>query len=135
MTLTVELPPELEANLRSAAARDGVEPELYVVRALQDHLARDQTAPSSPPGDDVHLLEKINEGLPLETWRRYHELKGKRDAATLTPSEHEELIALSDAIEGWNVRRLEFVAELACLRGIRFADLVNQLGISPATDA
>ena len=65
----------------------------------------------------------------------FHELKGKRDAATLTPDEHAELIALSDTVEAWNVRRLEFVAELARLREVPFPKLVRQLGLVPAADA
>jgi hypothetical protein len=81
------------------------------------------------------LLEKINEGLSAQTWQRYHELKAKRDAATLTPEEHAELIVLSDAIEAWNVRRLELVAELARLREVPFPELVRQLGLIPASDA
>jgi hypothetical protein len=87
------------------------------------------------PREEVRLLEKINEGLSPETWQRYRALKAKRDAATLTPEEHAELIALSDMIEAWNVRRLEFVAELARLREVPFPELVRQLGLVPAADA
>jgi hypothetical protein len=93
------------------------------------------TPPSRLPREEVKLLERINEGLSAETWQRYHELKAKRDAATLTPEEHAELIALSDTIEAWNVRRLEFAAELARLREVPFPELVRQLGLVPAADA
>jgi hypothetical protein len=134
MTLTLEINPELEEALRAMAARAGLAPDRYVLHALQDRLARDQATQPHLASEEVKLLEKINEGLSSESWRRYHELKAKRDAATLTPEDPAELITLSDAIEAWNVRRLEFVAELARLRGVPFPDLVRQLGLVPPVD-
>ncbi len=80
------------------------------------------------------MLEKISDGLPADLWRRYHELKEKRDDVTLTPQEYSELIRLSDAIEEWNVRRLQWVAELSRLRGVPFQELVQQLGLYPSAD-
>jgi hypothetical protein len=135
MTLTLEINPELEELLRAMAARAGLPPDRYVLSVLQERLAQDQARPPDPARGERALLEKINEGLPDETWRRYHDLKAKRDAATLTPEEHRELIALSDAIEAWNVRRLEFAAELARLREMPFPELVRQLGLAPSADA
>jgi hypothetical protein len=135
MTLTLEITPDLEAALRQTAEREGLPPDRYVLNLLRERLHRNQTAPPRLPREEVKLLEKINEGLAAETWQRYHELKAKRDAATLTPEEHAELIALSDTIEAWNVRRLEFVAELARLREVPFPELVRQLGLVPAADA
>ena len=40
-------------------------------------------------------------------------LKGKRNAESFTPEEHEELIRLVNEVEIWNARRLKWVAELA----------------------
>jgi hypothetical protein len=135
MTLTLEITPDLEVVLRETAEREGLPPDRYVLNLLQERLHRNTTAPPRLPREEVRLLEKINEGLSAETWQRYHELKAKRDAATLTPEEHAELIALSDTIEAWNVRRLEFVSELARLREMPFPELVRQLGLVPAADA
>jgi hypothetical protein len=135
MTLTLEITPDLEEALRESAEREGLAPDRYVLHLLQERFSRDKTGPQRLPGEEVRLLEKINEGLSAETWHRYRELKAKRDAATLTAEEHAELIALSDTIEGWNVRRLEFVAELARLRGTPFPELVRQLGLVPSENA
>ena len=74
------------------------------------------------------LPQPINDGLPEATWTRYHELQAKRDAETLTPGGHAGLIRLVNKVEIWNARRLEAVAELARLRGVRFPDLVPELG-------
>jgi hypothetical protein len=85
--------------------------------------------------EEAVLLQKINQRLPATTWERYRSLKGKRDEETLTPEEHAELIALTDEIEGWNVRRLELVAELAKLRGVRLPEMMKELGLTPASHA
>jgi hypothetical protein len=66
---------------------------------------------------------------------RYHALKEKRDAETLTDAEHAELIRLVNEVEGWNVRRLEAAAELAKREGEPFRDLVKQLGLGPPSNA
>jgi hypothetical protein len=81
------------------------------------------------------LLERINEALPETTWERYDALKKQRDSETLTDAEHDELIRLVNLVEIWNARRMEAVAELARLRGVRFPDLVKQLGLGPPVHA
>jgi predicted transcriptional regulator len=39
--MTIELKPELEARLREAARRDGLEPEALAVRAIEEKLPPD----------------------------------------------------------------------------------------------
>src|SRR5713226_5206766 len=56
-------------------------------------------------------------------------------AETLTDAEHAELIRRVNEVELWNARRLEAVAELAKLRGVRFPDLVKQLGLGAPANA
>src|SRR5437868_11030652 len=128
MTLSIELPADLETALREAAAREGVPPETFVVKTLREsvHLA---SAPCLPERDS-DLLRRIGEGLPSETWRRYHELQARRRAETLTPVEQEALIALSDEIETWNARRLDLVLQLSRLRGVPLPALMNELGLT-----
>jgi hypothetical protein len=135
MTLTLEITPELEATLRTIAAREGVAPDRYVLEALQERLDRERTLPPHLSRSETELLQRINEGLPPATWERYEALKVKRDAETLTEAEHQELLRLVNEVEGWNVRRLEGVAELAKRRGVRFQDLVRELGLGPASHA
>jgi hypothetical protein len=135
MTLTLQIAPELEQALRATAERAGVSPDQYVLDLLRDQITSTNGGPTGLPAAESSLLERINEGLPDETWTRYEALKEKRDAETLTDAEHEELIRLSDEIEIWNARRLEAVAELAKLRGVPFPELVKQLGLGPRRHA
>jgi hypothetical protein len=138
-TIEIKLDEQTLERARQLAASRGVSLDELVGELVSHAAPNGGTAkvavPRFLPRKGVRLLEKINEGLSPETWQRYHELKARRDAATLTPEEHAELIALSDTIEAWNVRRLEFVAELARLRGVPFPLLVRQLGLVPAGDA
>jgi ABC-type uncharacterized transport system ATPase subunit len=74
---------------------------------------------------------EINRSLSQIQWERYDQLVGKRQAETLTPEELDELIALSDQIETVNVRRIEYLAELAQLRNTTVSALITELGIRP----
>ena len=135
MNLTLDISPELEEALRRTAERAGLPPDRYALDAIEERLTRDRDLPPHLPHAEAELLRRINEGLPEASWARYHALKQQRDAETLTPEEHAELIRLVNEVEGWNVRRLEAVAALAKLRGVHFADLVQELGLYPPPDA
>jgi hypothetical protein len=78
---------------------------------------------------ETELLREINRGLSPGDWQRYRELIAKRRAETLSPSEQNALIALSDALEAINVRRVECLVELARLRNMPLETLMDQLGI------
>jgi hypothetical protein len=136
MPVTVELTQELEARLRREAARHGLDAEAYIARALEQHLraARDAddngAAPlAALPAREAELLQRINAGLPADTWARYHDLVRRRTTGTLTEPEQGELIALSDRIEEANADRIARVVELARLRGVTPDALVRELGL------
>jgi hypothetical protein len=133
MTLTIDLQPELEAQLRDEAAKTGIDAGTLVVRALEERLQRNsrQSFPAHLSPEETVLLQKINQGLPEATWQEYRALIAKRRAETLTPEEHGRLIALSDGIEEANAERLAHLAELARQRQIPLKELMAQLGIKP----
>lgn len=74
---------------------------------------------------------EINRSLSQIQWERYDQLVVQRRAETLTPEELDELIALSDQIETVNVRRIEYLAELAQMRNTTVSALITELGIRP----
>jgi len=86
---------------------------------------------SSLSKDETELLLKINQGLPLDVQRRFDELVAKRQAETLMPAEHRELLALIEQVEKSDVRRVQHLAELARLRGISLTTLMDELSIHP----
>jgi hypothetical protein len=132
MTITLEIAPELEEVLRRSAQRAGLPPDGYVLKVLQERLlgGGGRLPPHLSP-EETKLLQQINQGLPPETWARYRALKEKRDARTLTPEEHAELLALTNEVELWNARRLELVLALAQLRQIPLRAMMDELGLTP----
>ena len=128
--LTLEITSDLESALRREAARQGLDTQGFILRALRERLAaaRRSSAPSLST-EEAQLLQEINRGLPGETWRLYASLKEKRRARTLTPEEHTEIIALSDKVEEMNARRMECVVRLAGLRQTSVDALMDDLGI------
>jgi len=79
--------------------------------------------------DETLLLQAINREFSSETWQHYATLKSKRQAETLTPQEQAELIALSDKMEEMNARRMAYVVQLASLRHMSVASLMEELDI------
>jgi tRNA A37 N6-isopentenylltransferase MiaA len=128
-TITLELTPELEQQLRDEAAKQGLDPNHYIVNALKERLRpvpRDVSRLSKAEAD---LLQNINLGLPPEMWEHYHALLAKRRAETLTPEEQATLIEISDQIEQANARRIQYLIELASLRGTSLEAVMQELGI------
>jgi hypothetical protein len=123
--------PELEERLRQRAERAGLAPDGYVLKLLEEQFGNGQRLPSHLPPEESRLLQEINRGLPTETWERYDTLKKKRDAATLTPAEYQELLALTDEVELWNARRLDLVVVLAQLRQVPVRAMMDELGLTP----
>ena len=129
MTISIDLAPELEQQLRDAAAKVGLDTRAYIVNTLEQRLR--YTRPEAPhiSSAEAKLLHKINLGVSQEDWQRYHTLMAKRRTETLTPDEHAALIALSDQIEEANVRRIQALVELARLRQTSLEALMQELGL------
>ena len=91
-------------------------------------LAAKRTA-ASVTEPEAGLLAEINRGLPDEVQRRYEELIARRDAETLTDTEHTELLQLTKLAEARDVERVQALIKLAALRGVPLAELMRQLEI------
>lgn len=126
-TITLNLSAEIERKLRAEAAKQGIEPDIYILNTLQQRL-QIQSTPSQPT--ETELLQQINIGFAAETWELYHTLIAKRQAETLTPTERAQLVQLSDLLEKQNVERIRALIQLATLRQQSLPDLMQALGIS-----
>lgn len=133
MTLTIEIEPELEMQLREEAARSGLDTTAFIQRTLKNGLRRGKKLSDVLPPHlsrrESELLQRVNLEISEETWRRYRELKAKRRDETLTLEEHAELIDLSDQIEIANAERIERLGELADLWQTSLRDVMKRLGI------
>jgi hypothetical protein len=94
-------------------------------RRAAPHLSKAETA----------LLLQINRGIPAALQQRCGELSAKRQAEVITPDELQELIQITAQIEQHDAERLSALIELARLRQIPLDDLMDTLGIPPATYA
>ncbi|WP_228049073.1 MULTISPECIES: STAS/SEC14 domain-containing protein [unclassified Nodularia (in: cyanobacteria)] len=91
-------------------------------------LQAQRTAPSLMQ-QESELLLKINQGISLDIQNYYNDLIAKREAETLTDEEYRELLSLTEQIEKQQAQRIEYLVELANLRGISLNALMESLGI------
>jgi hypothetical protein len=131
MTITVNIGADLESRLVHEAAKHGMDPGEFIVKAVRARLeSQSAVVPQLDPAQS-RLLEEINKGLSQTQWNRYYGLISKRQSESLTADEHAELTVLSSRIEELNADRMARLAELAQLRGSTLADILDQLSIAP----
>lgn len=127
-TVEVRSQVSLDELLNGVAQLDTSELEHFISQVLT--LRAKRIAPSLPK-EEAGLLQKINQGLPPDVQQRYDELTAKRRAETLTPEEHQELLALIDHIERADAERVQALTELAQLRNVSVTTLMAELVIRP----
>lgn len=112
--------------LEAIEKMDQAELEEFVSQVIA--LRARRRAPGLPQ-DDSDLLIRINQGLPADVQTRLNELIVKRQAETLTPDEHDELLHLIEQSEQVEAARVEALAQLAHLRGVSLTALMHDLGV------
>ncbi|MCM0591507.1 MAG: STAS/SEC14 domain-containing protein [Gloeotrichia echinulata DEX184] len=85
------------------------------------------------PLEEAELLHKINQGVDPELRAQYQTLRAKLEASTLTDTEYNTLIQLSNTIEQFGAQRLEALANLAQLRQVSLSQMMETLGIQLVT--
>lgn len=131
MSITIQLNPDLEKQLKSNAAQIGVEPEQFVTKILQEQLRQISDLDEGFIKKESELLHKISLGIAEKEWNLYSSLIQKRDNGKITEVELPKLIALSDKVENANVERIKNLIKLANLRGVTLTALMGELGIKP----
>ncbi|MGG6237826.1 hypothetical protein ACQ4N7_04235 [Nodosilinea sp. AN01ver1] len=129
--ITLDLSPELEAQLRAEAAKQGLDPQRYILETLHTRLAANKAVTNHLTSVEADLLRQINLGLSADVWDEYYALIDKRQTKTLTANEHHRLIEISDQIEDLNVERIQALVQLAALRQQSLDDVMDDLGIKP----
>lgn len=100
--------------------------EQFVSQVIELQAQRKAT---SLPKNEAELFRKINQGIPLDTQKVYNELIVKREAETLTAEEHQHLLLLTEQIEKLQAQRVQYLAELASIRGVSLNALMDDLEI------
>ncbi len=125
-TIQVEANVSTSELLQAAEQLSPAEFDSFVSAVLQ--LRSRRAAPQVTSGE-AELLRTINQGLPDGLRRRFDELKVKRQAETLTPAEHAELLQLTEDVEHQQVARVQALSDLSQLRKTTLPKLMQDLGI------
>jgi hypothetical protein len=137
MTVTIHLSPELEHQLRQAAAEAGLALDSFILRSVEERLEKGVAPVENGrhlPPRQAELLLQINNRLSSFPWERYRELIARRQDESLTASEQTEITDLSDQVEAANAERLTLLAELAHLRNTSLSALMADLGLRSPSD-
>jgi hypothetical protein len=127
MSITLNIQPELEKQIKWYAANEGIDIDSYLSKMIERQFQMPRI-----DATEAALLEAINLGISNDDWERYSTLKEKRDAETLTLVEYDELIEISDQIEIANVERIKNLIKLSQYRNISLDALMLELGIKAA---
>lgn len=132
-SITLQINPALEQQLREKAARKGVGLDVYV-QALLEKFANSEGSDSrvsKSNQEEEGLLKKISLGLSEEFWSEFRRLVAKRQIEAIDEEELACLIEMTRQIENANAKRMEHLAALARLRNVSLAKVMEQLGIKP----
>ena len=76
------------------------------------------------------LLEKINNGFPIEKWTRMQELDDRMEHLGLSDKDLKELAGLTEAYEKFTVQRIVWIKKIALLRKAPIDKVMLELGFS-----
>ncbi|MBW4669695.1 MAG: STAS/SEC14 domain-containing protein [Cyanomargarita calcarea GSE-NOS-MK-12-04C] len=102
--------------------------EAFVTQVL---MLRAQRQVQSLSSSESELILKINQSIPDDLQQRFNGLIAKRDSLTLTDGEQADLIQLTDQIEDLDVKRIQYLAQLAQLRQRSLTEVMQDLNIQP----
>ena len=125
-TMKVELQLSSDDLLKAVEQLSQADLKQFISQVIA--LQAQRTVPSFMQHES-ELLLKINQVISVEIQNYYNDLIAKRDTETLTDEEHRELLSLTEQIEKQQAQRIEYLVELANLRGISLNALMESLGI------
>lgn len=127
-TIPIEAEVSAEQLLRAVEQLPSQDLATFVTRLLALRAQREEPHVSQP---ETALLLQVNEGIPIETRRRFDALIAKRQGEAITSEELAELIEITNENERRDAQRLAALQELAQLRRMPLTDLLDDLGIAP----
>jgi len=130
-TIHLEAEVSRQSLLKAVEQLSPLELDQFVAEVLN---LRAHRVPGRLTAPESELLTLINEGLPDSLRQRYTELLARRQDETLTTTEHDELLRLSDEVERLEGNRLTALVQLAKERGVSLSALMEELGIPPRAD-
>ena len=105
--------------------------ELRRFAAQVDAILKNRQAPRISQVESELLIE-INRGLPPDMRSRLDELLGDQETGSLTDSQYDELLYLTNQLEIYDARRIQLIGELARLRNRPVDAIITEYQLSPA---
>ena len=127
---TLKIEAQISALDLLQAVQQLSQPELeqFIEQILQFKAQKNAPNLSKQESD---LLLKINQNLPIILQKKYEILIKKRHQENLTESEYEKLVELTDQVEKYQAKRIEYLTQLAQIRQISVSDLMAEMGVKP----
>ena len=130
MALTIELPYDLESQLREQAQEKGKALNQYIAGIIREKMNPLKPKATSLSAEETRLFQIINKGFSQEFWLKLHGLNQKRQEESLSEEELSQLIEMTDSLEADNVERMKALIALAHLRQTDLDTLMTQLGLN-----
>ena len=122
MTITLDVPVDLEGRLQNAARTQGTDVATFLLES-----ARQRLRPDVLPEAEAELLQIINAPVAPEARSRRDALLAQQAQGELTEDEQATLADLIDAVEMANATRWQALAALARLRGLSLTEIARDL--------
>ena len=106
--------------------------ELRRFAAQVDAMLKNRQAPRISQVESELLIE-INRGLAPDMRSRLDELLADQETDSLTDSEYDELLYLTNQLEIYDARRIQLIGELARLRNQPVDAIITEYQLSPVT--
>lgn len=130
MHLTIELPYDLETQLREQAQQKGKALNQYITGLIQEKFNAQRPTTSTLTVEETRLFQIINKGFSDEFWTKLRYLDKKRQDFTLAESERVVLTSMAESLEIAHLERMKALIALAGIRQIDLDILMSQLGLN-----
>jgi hypothetical protein len=121
--------PDEEGILDTLARKLGLSKSRTLAFALKRFAEQEQLQSVTLTQEEQNAIETLYAELPADYWRRRRSLEARQRSGNLSEEEREELFALIDRGEDWNVRRLEYLFALARRYGKPHDHFLDTLGL------
>lgn len=102
---------------------------LATVRNYFKQLKKERT---NKPSKETVLVKKIRSAYPAKKNKRYKELRTKVESGKISEKEQKELIDLTNQFEALDAQRLQYLLQLAELRGQSLSLVLKEFPATPA---
>jgi hypothetical protein len=121
--------PDEEGLLDALSQKLGLSKSRTLAFALKRIAEQEKVVSLTPTPEEMQAIHDLYGELGPDYWRRKNALEAKQRAGELSAQEREELFSLIEQGEDWNVRRLEYLFNLAKHYGKPHDYFLDTLGL------